>query len=138
MGQQVTERRPGPDPAAGPIARWAVWAQQRRVVLRRVGLAFSLMIIAGSTLIFGRTLIGIDPHRFEAAFAATGLDQIVMAFGLACVSYTALTGYDGLALRHLHIKVPYRLTALASFTSYAISFTLGFPLVTGGAVRFWL
>jgi len=34
--------------------------------------------------------------------------------------------------------VPYRLTALASFTSYAISFTLGFPLVTAGAVRYWL
>ena len=35
-------------------------------------------------------------------------------------------------------RVPYPLTALASFTSYAISFTLGFPLVTGGAVRFWI
>jgi uncharacterized membrane protein YbhN (UPF0104 family) len=34
--------------------------------------------------------------------------------------------------------VPYPLTALASFTSYAISFTLGFPLVTGGAVRYWI
>src|SRR5262249_32783975 len=32
----------------------------------------------------------------------------------------------------------YRTTALASFTSYAISFTLGFPLVTGGAVRYWI
>src|SRR6202042_2131389 len=52
--------------------------------------------------------------------------------------YLALTGYDGLALRHLQIKVPYRLTALASFASYALSFTLGFPLVTGGAVRFWI
>ena len=61
-----------------------------------------------------------------------------MAFGLAAVSYLALTGYDALALRHIGVKVPYRLTALASFTSYAISFTLGFPLVTGGAVRFWL
>ena len=49
-----------------------------------------------------------------------------------------MTGYDGLALRHLGIKVPYWLTALASFASYAVSFTLGFPLVTGGAVRYWL
>ena len=36
------------------------------------------------------------------------------------------------------IKVPYRLTALASFASYALSFTLGFPLVTGAAVRYWI
>jgi glycosyltransferase 2 family protein len=54
------------------------------------------------------------------------------------LSYLALTGYDGLALRHLGIKVPYWLTALASFASYAVSFTLGFPLVTGGAIRYWL
>ena len=54
------------------------------------------------------------------------------------MSYLALTGYDALALRHLKIKVPYRLTALASFASYAFSFTLGFPLVTGGAVRYWI
>jgi glycosyltransferase 2 family protein len=54
------------------------------------------------------------------------------------LSYLALTGYDALALRHLRIKVPYRLTALASFASYAFSFTLGFPLVTGGAVRYWI
>ncbi len=107
-------------------------------MLHRIGLGFSLLIISVSTIIFGRTLIGIDPRRFEAAFAATGADQIAMAFALAAVSYLALTGYDGLALRHLGVKVPYRLTALASFTSYAISFTLGFPLVTGGAVRFWL
>jgi uncharacterized membrane protein YbhN (UPF0104 family) len=38
----------------------------------------------------------------------------------------------------LGIKIPYRLAALASFTSYAFSFTLGFPLVTGGAVRYWI
>ena len=61
-----------------------------------------------------------------------------MAFALSAVSYLALTGYDGLALRHLRVRVPYRLTALASFTSYAISFTLGFPIVTGGAVRYWI
>ena len=54
------------------------------------------------------------------------------------MSYLALTGYDALALRHLQIKVPYRLTAVASFTSYAFSFTLGFPLVTGAAVRYWV
>ena len=35
-------------------------------------------------------------------------------------------------------RCAYRTTALASFTSYAISFTLGFPLITGGTVRYWL
>ena len=35
-------------------------------------------------------------------------------------------------------RCPIKLTALASFTSYAVSFTLGFPLITGGAVRYWI
>ena len=103
-----------------------------------IGVGVSVLIISVSTVIFGHTLISIDPRHFEAAFAATGADQIAMAFGFSALSYIALTGYDGLALRHLHARVPYRLTALASFTSYAISFTLGFPLVTAGAVRYWL
>jgi uncharacterized membrane protein YbhN (UPF0104 family) len=101
-------------------------------------LAVSLLIVSISLFFFFRTVIRVNPRQLEAAFAATGLDQIALAFGLAALSFLALTGYDALALRHLHIKVPYKLTALASFTSYAISFTLGFPLITGGAVRYWI
>ena len=112
--------------------------QTHRQWLRRLGVAASLIIVAFSIIIFGRTLLKIDFAQFESAFRATSANQIFLAFGLAATSYLALTGYDALALRHLGAKVPYSLTALASFTSYAISFTLGFPLVTGGAVRFWI
>ena len=41
-------------------------------------------------------------------------------------------------MRQLRVHVPYPTTALASFTSYAISFTLGFPLITAGTVRYWI
>ena len=126
------------DAAQTAVARIAAFAQTHRVVLRRVGVAASVGIIGVSLFIFGRTLVKIDFAQFESAFRATGFDQIFLAIGLACTSYLALTGYDALALRHLGARVPYPLTALASFTSYAISFTLGFPLVTGGAVRFWI
>ena len=62
----------------------------------------------------------------------------MLAFLLTAVSFIALTGYDGLALRQLKVKVPYRTTALASFASYAVSFTLGFPLITAATVRYWI
>ncbi len=120
------------------LARWTAAIEARRPLLRRIGLALSLLIISVSTFTFARTLLRIDVVKFKAAFAATSGDQIAMAFAFTTLSYLALTGYDALALRHLKIRVPYRLTALASFTSYAVSFTLGFPLVTGGAVRFWI
>ncbi|HEY1862112.1 MAG TPA: lysylphosphatidylglycerol synthase domain-containing protein [Roseiarcus sp.] len=111
---------------------------RRRAALRRLGIAASLIIVAGALTIFVRTLAHIDPNKFKAAIAGTGGDQIMLSFAFTALSYLALTGYDGLALRHLGIRIPYRLAALASFTSYAFSFTLGFPLVTGGAVRYWI
>jgi hypothetical protein len=119
-------------------ARVAALLRKNRVFLHRSGLTVSLLIVSISLFFFFRTIIRVDPRQLEAAFAATGVDQIALAFGLAALSFLALTGYDALALRHLRIRVPYKLTALASFTSYAISFTLGFPLITGAAVRYWI
>jgi uncharacterized membrane protein YbhN (UPF0104 family) len=124
--------------AARRLERLVEALERRRVLLHRLGVAASLLIIAVSLFFFARTLVAIDLQQFKAAFAATGSDQIASALLLAALSYLALTGYDALALRHLHARTPYRLTALASFASYAISFTLGFPLITAGAVRYWI
>ena len=119
-------------------ARLAALIRANRVLLHRIGLGISLLIVSISLFVFVRAILRVDPRQLEAAFAATGFDQIALAIALAALSYFALTGYDGLALRHLRLKVAYKLTALASFTSYAISFTLGFPLITGGAIRYWI
>jgi len=145
---QTQERRPasdwtpgGPPPPRNPpppLMRLIGLFRRHRQTLRRAGVAASLLIIAVSATIFVRTLMRIDVNKFRGALAATGGDQVVLAFAFTALSYLALTGYDGLALRHLGVKVPYWLTALASFASYAVSFTLGFPLVTGGAIRYWL
>jgi uncharacterized membrane protein YbhN (UPF0104 family) len=145
---QTQERRPAsnrvPGGASRPpdspqfLARLILYLRLHRRALRRLGVAASLLIIAVSATIFVRTLSRVDIGKFKGAIAATGGDQITLAFAFTGLSYLALTGYDGLALRHLGIKVPYWLTALASFASYAVSFTLGFPLVTGGAIRYWL
>ena len=85
-----------------------------------------------------RTFSQISLGDLRNAVAATSGEQIALAFLLTAVSFVALTGYDALALRQLKVRVPYPTTALASFTSYAISFTLGFPLFTAGTVRYWI
>jgi hypothetical protein len=147
MAQAQKRRRPGEHwapieaaPSKPPtfVDRLIDAIQRHRSALRRLGLAASVLIIAGALTIFVRTLAHIDPAKFKAAIAGTSGDQFMLSFAFTALSYLALTGYDGLALRHLGIKVPYRLTAVASFTSYAFSFTLGFPLVTGAAVRYWV
>jgi uncharacterized membrane protein YbhN (UPF0104 family) len=113
-------------------------ATRRRRIGKYVGGFFSVAIALLSIAVLAHTLSHIDVAQLRAAFAATSDRQILSACGLAAVSYLALTGYDAVALRQLRAQVPYSTTALASFTSYAVSFTLGFPLITAGTVRYWI
>jgi hypothetical protein len=113
-------------------------AARRRRRWRLVGACLSLALLGLSAVVLFNTLRSVSWHDLRAAFEATGWDQILLASAFASLSYLALTGYDGLALRQLALRVPYRTTALGSFTSYAISFTLGFPIITGGTVRYWI
>src|SRR5579871_1908733 len=78
------------------IERLVIIVKRRRRLLRRIGLAASLVIIAISATIFVRTLLHIDVAKFERALAATGDDQIALAFGFTALSYLALTGYDAI------------------------------------------
>ncbi len=103
-----------------------------------VAIGFSLAIAGFSLLILVHVISGISWSAVRQAIAATSAEQIVAAAFFTALSYLALTGYDGLALHQLKLRVPYKTTALASFTSYAISFTLGFPLIIAGTVRYWI
>lgn len=106
--------------------------------LKRLGTAVSICVITFSVIILYRTIAALNWHDVRLTYSATGWNQIAFASALTCCSYLALTGYDVIALRQLALKVPYSRAALASFTSYAISFTLGFPLITAGTVRYWI
>ena len=112
--------------------------ERRRLWLARLGTGFSLCILVLSVFVLTRTVSGLQWSELRAALAATSMEQIVAACALTACSYVALTGYDAVALRQLRVAVPYRTTALGSFTSFAISFTLGFPLITAGTVRYWI
>ena len=111
---------------------------RRRSIGTYIAAGFSLAIAALAIFVLVRTLSHINLAQLRNAIAATSDAQIFAAAGLTCLSFLALTGYDGLALVQLRQRVPYRTTALASFTSYAICFTLGFPLITAGTVRYWI
>lgn len=111
---------------------------RRRSIGQMLAAVFSLGIAVFSIYVLGRAVSAVSPGALREAIAATSADQIAAAALLTIFSYLALTGYDGLALRQLKARVPYKTTALASFTSYAISFTLGFPLITAGTVRYWI
>jgi glycosyltransferase 2 family protein len=115
---------------AARVRRGSIW--------QLLAIALSLAIAAFSIYVLGRVVSAISLSALRQAIAATSAEQIATAALLTVVSFLALTGYDGLALRQLNARVRYKTTALASFTSYAISFTLGFPLITAGTVRYWI
>ena len=98
----------------------------------------SVVIFCASLVVLWYIVREIEPSELAGAFANASLRQLGLACGFTALSYLLLTGYDALALKRLGLSIPYRTTALASFTSYSVSFTLGFPIVTGGTVRYWI
>ncbi|WP_395664392.1 lysylphosphatidylglycerol synthase domain-containing protein [Methylocella sp.] len=141
--------RSGPErrPSAAPEPKSAIGEKRERIQRRRafgraigrkLAIGFSVLIAAVSIYVLARTLAALDLDALRRAIAATGGDQIAAAAALTALSFLALTGYDALALRQLRARVAYLTTALASFTSYSVSFVLGFPLITAGTVRYWI
>jgi glycosyltransferase 2 family protein len=110
----------------------------QRVRLKLIGTLASLGLFAISMVVLTIIVKELDAAEIRTAFAAASLRQIALAILCVGISYILLTGYDALGFRQLGIKVPYRTTALGSYTSYAVSFTLGFPLITAGTVRYWI
>jgi hypothetical protein len=111
---------------------------RRRKLWGRAGAVASVFLVAIAFFVLSRTLANLDIGELRAAFAATSWFQIWLGLLFTALSYVMLTGYDALALHQLKLRVPYRTTALGSFASYAVSFTLGFPILSGGTVRYWI
>ncbi|MDB4871785.1 MAG: hypothetical protein JWL97_2789 [Gemmatimonadales bacterium] len=65
--------------------------------------------------------------------------HLAMALLLTVVAYAVLPGYDAIALSYVDHPLPIRRIAFGSFIAYALSHSLGFPLLSGGPVRyrFW-
>jgi glycosyltransferase 2 family protein len=102
-----------------------------------IGVAIGLLIvvIAGAALF--RLLRDIDLDEVVAALRAKSVRELVIAGAFVLAGYVTLTLYDFFALRTIgRNAVPYRIAALAGFTSYAIGHNLGATVFTGGAIRF--
>jgi len=112
-------------------------ALKQRIGWNRIGLAISLLIIVMSSVTLFRLLRDIDVEKVLAAVRATSFQTILIAGGFVAIGYVTLTFYDFFSLRTIGRKeVPYRIAALASFTSYTIGHNIGATVFTGGVVRF--
>jgi uncharacterized membrane protein YbhN (UPF0104 family) len=112
-------------------------AVDARVGWNRIGIAISFLIIAIAFATLFRLLRDVDIGRVVAALQATPPRTILIAGVFVAAGYVTLTCYDFFALRTIGCRhVPYRIAALASFTSYSIGHNLGATVFTAGVVRF--
>ena len=103
----------------------------------RIGLALSLVIIGTALFVLYRMLRGIDVAQVMVALKATDRSDVISAALFVAAGYFTLTFYDLFALRTIGADhVPYRIAALAGFTSYSVGHNVGATVFTGGAVRY--
>jgi len=110
---------------------------QNTIGWNRIGVLLSLTIIAVALVVLFRMLRDINVDEVVKALRATGWSHIGAAAAFVAAGYFTLTFYDLFALRTIgRNQIPYRIAALAGFTSYSIGHNIGATVFTGGAVRY--
>jgi len=110
---------------------------EKHIGWNRLGVLLSLGIIGVALYVLVHMLGGINVHEVVIALKATKPHHIVAAGLFVAGGYFTLTFYDWFALRTIgRGHLPYRIAALAGFTSYSIGHNIGATVFTGGAVRY--
>src|SRR6266700_1655439 len=117
--------------------RRAISLLRQKQVLHKLGVAISVTVIGIACFVLFHMLRGIDVADVLDAIKETEPRQIVLAGLFVAAGYFTLTFYDLFAVRAIgHRHIPYRVNALAAFTSYSIGHNVGASVFTGGAVRY--
>jgi uncharacterized membrane protein YbhN (UPF0104 family) len=105
--------------------------------LRRVGAIISVAITATTVFVLWHALQDVNYNEVTAAIGRTSGSLVGLALGLVAISYGSLTLYDLLALRTIgRDDVPYRIAAIASFTSYPIAHGVGAVAFIAPIIRY--
>jgi glycosyltransferase 2 family protein len=110
----------------------------RKAWLRSLGgVAASLTIAAVAIYMLTHAIKKLDPAKVISIAEATDPRIIALALALVAMSYASLTLYDLLALRTIgRPDIPYRMAALASFTSYPIAHGIGAVALIAPLIRY--
>jgi uncharacterized membrane protein YbhN (UPF0104 family) len=121
------------------LKRWSASARlfDAKAGISRFGTLLSVAMIIVAAVALYRVLRDIDPHGLLVAFKAIDYRTIATSGIFVAAGYLTLTFYDLFALRTIgRREVPYRVAALASFTSYSVGHNVGASVFSGGAVRY--
>src|SRR5437870_10793436 len=117
--------------------RRAVSFLRQKQILHKLGVVISITVIGVACYVLYHMLRGIDVDEVIEAIKGTEPRQIALAALFVAAGYFTLTFYDLFAVRAIgRCEVPYRVNALAAFTSYSIGHNVGASVFTVGAVRY--
>src|SRR5438132_7588273 len=117
--------------------RRAVSFLRHKQILHKLGVVISITVIGIACYVLYHMLRGIDVAEVIDAIKGTDPIQVALAALFVAAGYFTLTFYDWFAVRAIgRTDVPYRVNALAAFTSYSIGHNVGASVFTGGAVRY--
>jgi hypothetical protein len=131
------KERPGLERGMAERLRTAAHFFERNIGFSRIGFALSLTIIIVAVVALYHILSDLDVEALLDALDATDWRSLVISGFFVAAGYLTLTFYDLFALRTIgRYDVPYRIAALAGFTSYAVGHNVGASVFSGGAVRY--
>ncbi len=117
--------------------RRAIAFLRHKQILHKLGVVVSLAVIATACYVLFHILRHIDVDQVLDAIKDTEPRQIALSALFVAAGYFTLTFYDLFAVRAIgRTDLPYRVNALAAFTSYSIGHNVGASVFTGGAVRY--
>jgi uncharacterized membrane protein YbhN (UPF0104 family) len=110
---------------------------EQKIGLHRLGIILSIAIIAVAAVVLYRKLHNMNASKVLTAMATVEYRDVAISALFVALGYLTLTFYDFFALRTIgRSDVPYRVAALAGFTSYSVGHNVGASVFTGGAVRY--
>src|SRR5579864_218540 len=110
---------------------------RHRQILHKLGVVISVTVIGFACYVLFHILRGVDVYEVIEAIKETEYSSIALAGLFVAAGYFTLTFYDWFAVRAIgRTDIPYRVNALAAFTSYSIGHNVGASVFTGGAVRY--
>src|SRR5712671_5688308 len=117
--------------------RRAISFLRQKQILHKLGVVISVTVIVIACYVLYHMLRGIDVDQVVEAIKQTEPSSIALAALFVAAGYFTLTFYDLFAVRAIgRDDIPYRVNALAAFTSYSIGHNVGASVFTGGAVRY--
>jgi phosphatidylglycerol lysyltransferase len=107
-------------------------------LLRRFWPFLAVAIFAAAIAVLHRELAAYRFADIRHSLRAVSPGALAGSVLITALAYAVLPGYDAAALRYVGSRLPLPRVAFGSFIAYAFSQTLGFPLLTGGSVRYRL